>query len=53
MPAAGGKPQLAPEQVIQLEEAFNLFDADWPGAIDYRQPKAAMKALASRPRRRS
>ena len=45
MPAAGGKPQLAPEQVIQLEEAFNLFDADQSGAIDYRELKAAMKAL--------
>lgn len=43
--AAGGKPQLAPEQVIQLEEAFNLFDADQSGAIDYRELKAAMKAL--------
>ena len=45
MPAAGGKPQLAPEQVEQLKEAFNLFDADQSGAIDYRELKAAMKAL--------
>ena len=43
--AAGGKPQLAPEQVEQLKEAFNLFDADQSGAIDYRELKAAMKAL--------
>ena len=44
-PAAGGKPQLAPELVEQLKEAFNLFDADQSGAIDYRELKAAMKAL--------
>jgi centrin-1 len=44
-PATGGKPQLAPEQVEQLKEAFNLFDADQSGAIDYRELKAAMKAL--------
>ena len=43
--AAGGKPQLAPEQVEQLKEAFQLFDADQSGAIDYRELKAAMKAL--------
>ena len=45
MPAAAGKPQLAPEQVEQLKEAFQLFDADQSGAIDYRELKAAMKAL--------
>ena len=39
--AAGGKPQLAPEQVEQLKEAFQLFDADQSGAIDYRELKAA------------
>ena len=37
MPAAGGKPQLAPEQVEQLKEAFNLFDTDHSGSIDYRE----------------
>ena len=45
MPVAGGKQQLAPEQIEQLKEAFNLFDADQSGAIDYRELKAAMKAL--------
>lgn len=36
---------LAPEQVEEIKEAFNLFDADGSGSIDYRELKAAMKAL--------
>ena len=43
-----GKPKkqtLAPEQVEEIREAFNLFDADGSGAISYRELKAAMKAL--------
>ena len=35
MPAAAGKPQLAPGQVELLEEVFQLFDVDQSGAIDY------------------
>ena len=35
MPAAAGKPQLAPRLVEQLEEVFQLFDVDQSGAIDY------------------
>ena len=41
---AGGK-ELDPAQVETLKEAFELFDADKSGAIDYRELKAAMKAL--------
>ena len=44
-PATGGKPQLAPEQVEQLKEAFNLFDADGSGAIDAEEMALAMKGL--------
>jgi len=42
---AGGKTELSPEQVEEIKEAFNLFDADGSGSIDYRELKAAMKAL--------
>ena len=44
-PAAKKKPGLAPEQVEELKEAFNLFDVDGSGAIDYKELKAALKAL--------
>ena len=36
---------LSPAQVEEIKEAFNLFDADGSGSIDYRELKAAMKAL--------
>eukprot|EP00966_Prymnesium_polylepis_P217386 5031343-Prymnesium_polylepis.1 len=49
MPASptkgGAKNELSPEQVEEIKEAFNLFDADGSGSIDYRELKAAMKAL--------
>ena len=48
MPArspAKKKPGLAPEQIEELKEAFNLFDVDGSGAIDYKELKAALKAL--------
>ena len=44
MPArspAKKKPGLAPEQIEELKEAFNLFDVDGSGAIDYKELKAA------------
>ena len=36
---------LSQEQVEEIEEAFKLFDVDSSGSIDYRELKAAMKAL--------
>merc|ERR1712054_6836 len=40
--AKGG---LSEEQIEEIREAFNLFDADNSGAIDVRELKAAMRAL--------
>merc|ERR1712025_1505282 len=40
--AKGG---LTEEQIEEIREAFNLFDADQSGAIDVRELKAAMRAL--------
>ena len=40
-----GSRQLAQEQVEEIKEAFNLFDVDHSGSIDYKELKAAMKAL--------
>ena len=34
-----------PQEVKELQEAFNLFDADKSGTIDYRELKTAMRAL--------
>eukprot|EP00965_Chrysotila_dentata_P237964 6202219-Pleurochrysis_carterae.AAC.1 len=39
------KPGLSEEQVEEIREAFNLFDTDHSGSIDYRELKAAMRAL--------
>eukprot|EP00304_Pavlova_gyrans_P008968 CAMPEP_0206058608 /NCGR_PEP_ID=MMETSP1466-20131121/47051_1 /ASSEMBLY_ACC=CAM_ASM_001126 /TAXON_ID=44452 /ORGANISM="Pavlova gyrans, Strain CCMP608" /LENGTH=100 /DNA_ID=CAMNT_0053433903 /DNA_START=53 /DNA_END=352 /DNA_ORIENTATION=+ len=47
-PAARGrgkKPGLTDEQIEEIREAFNLFDTDHSGSIDYRELKAAMRAL--------
>merc|ERR1712230_259032 len=47
--AAAGKKKakggLTEEQIEEIREAFNLFDADNSGAIDVRELKAAMRAL--------
>ena len=40
-----GEKGLSQEQVEEIEEAFKLFDVDSSGSIDYRELKAAMKAL--------
>ena len=51
MPPRGGrggkakKPGLSEEQIEEIREAFNLFDTDHSGSIDYRELKAAMRAL--------
>ena len=36
---------LSEEQTEEIREAFNLFDTDHSGSIDYRELKAAMRAL--------
>merc|ERR1712060_909990 len=36
---------LCDEQIEEMKEAFNLFDTDKSGSIDYRELKAAMAAL--------
>lgn len=36
---------LSQDQIEEIQEAFNLFDVDSSGSIDYRELKAAMKAL--------
>ena len=36
---------LKQEQIDELKEAFDLFDADGSGQIDFRELKAAFKAL--------
>ena len=43
MPAAAPK-ELDYAQKEQLREAFDLFDVDKSGAIDYKELKAALKA---------
>ena len=40
-----GEKGLSQEQIEEIEEAFKLFDVDSSGSIDYRELKAAMKAL--------
>ena len=39
------KPDFTDAQVEEIREAFNLFDSDGSGSIDYRELRAAMKAL--------
>ena len=39
------KPKFSDEQIEEIREAFNLFDTDGSGAIDYKELRAAMKAL--------
>ena len=37
--------QLTPDQAAEIREAFELFDTDKDGFIDYHQLKVAMRAL--------
>ena len=40
-----GKPKFSDEQIEEIREAFNLFDSNGSGSIDYKELKAAMHAL--------
>eukprot|EP01086_Lenisia_limosa_P011296 TRINITY_DN3692_c0_g1_i1.p1 TRINITY_DN3692_c0_g1~~TRINITY_DN3692_c0_g1_i1.p1 ORF type:complete len:173 (-),score=64.08 TRINITY_DN3692_c0_g1_i1:100-618(-) len=39
------RPELSEEQAQEIKEAFELFDTDKNGAIDYHELKVAMRAL--------
>ncbi|KAJ6457308.1 Ca2+-binding EF-hand superfamily protein [Mycena sanguinolenta] len=40
------RPELTDEQKQEIKEAFELFDADSDGAVDYYELKVAMRALS-------
>ena len=44
-PSKVAERELSHEQMEEIREAFELFDVDRSGSIDYRELKAAMKAL--------
>ncbi|KXN85002.1 Cell division control protein 31 [Leucoagaricus sp. SymC.cos] len=39
------RPEISEEQKQEIKEAFELFDADKDGAVDYHELKVAMRAL--------
>ncbi|EPZ33638.1 EF-hand [Rozella allomycis CSF55] len=39
------RPELSEEQKLEIKEAFELFDTDKDGALDYHELKVAMRAL--------
>ncbi|PHJ18760.1 centrin, partial [Cystoisospora suis] len=41
----GGRQELREEQKLEVKEAFDLFDTDKTGKIDYHELKVAMRAL--------
>ena len=41
------KPKFTEEQIDEIREAFNLFDTDGSGSIDYKELRNAMKALVT------
>ena len=45
MPRGGVKEGLSEDQKAELKEAFDLFDVDGSGEIDFKELKAAFKAL--------
>ena len=45
MPRGGVKEGLTEDQKAELKEAFDLFDVDGSGEIDFKELKAAFKAL--------
>ena len=44
-PGKSGRIELSEEQKNEIKEAFDLFDTDKDGAIDYHELKVAMRAL--------
>ena len=44
-PGGRSKPTLSEEQRAEIQEAFDLFDTDKSGSIDYHELKVAMRAL--------
>ena len=44
-PKRRGRPELTDEQKQEIKEAFELFDTDKTGTIDYHELKVAMRAL--------
>lgn len=43
--ATHSRPELSEEQKQEIKEAFELFDTDKDGAVDYHELKVAMRAL--------
>ena len=43
--AAHPRPELTDEQKQEVKEAFELFDTDKDGCVDYHELKVAMRAL--------
>src|SRR5882757_8055736 len=43
--AAHARPELTDEQKQEIKEAFELFDTDKDGCVDYHELKVAMRAL--------
>ena len=43
--SAHARPELSDEQKQEIKEAFELFDTDKDGAVDYHELKVAMRAL--------
>ena len=39
------KPQYSEEQILEVKEAFNVFDSNQKGGLDSRELKAAISAL--------
>ena len=39
------KPQYSEEQILEVKEAFNVFDSEQKGGLDARELKAAISAL--------
>lgn len=42
---AHARPELTDEQKTEIKEAFELFDTDKDGCVDYHELKVAMRAL--------
>jgi len=45
--AARARPELSDEQKQEIKEAFELFDTNKDGALDYHELKVAMRALGT------